>query len=161
MRTIHTPGAHSPWIVIAVLAATAAAGCGVTGAPTGTSTNATSASGVRFSRCMRANGAPSFPDPGPGGYPRSALNLQSPAVQRAMNACMRYLSQPGEPPPQVPAHVRHQELLLAGCMRANGVPNFPDPDANGDIQFPVASPIPRSPTFQRAQSGPCRKYLCP
>jgi hypothetical protein len=160
MSTIRSPGARSRWIALAILAATATAGCGMTGAPSGTSTNDTSASGVRFSRCMRANGAPSFPDPGPGGYLRSALNLQSPAVQRAMNACTRYLSQPGQPP-QVPAHVRHQELLFAGCMRANGVPNFPDPNANGDIQFPVTSPIPRSPTFQRAQNGPCRKYLGP
>jgi len=44
-------------------------------------------------------------------------------------------------------------------MRANGVPNFPDPNANGDIQFPVTSAIPKSPAFQRAQSGPCKKYL--
>jgi hypothetical protein len=43
-------------------------------------------------------------------------------------------------------------------MRANGVPNFPDPDNNGNIQFPVTSPIPHSPAFQRAQNGPCKKY---
>jgi hypothetical protein len=107
---------------------------------------------------MRANGVPNFPDPGPGGYSRSAINLQSPAVQSAMNACLRYLPQSGHSPP-APAGVRQEELLLANCMRANGVPNFPDPDANGDIQFPVDSPIPQSPAFQRAQNGPCEKYL--
>ena len=145
------------WIAIAVLGGAAIAGCGSTGHPNRTSTNATSASGLRFSQCMRANGVPSFPDPGPGGYQRSGINLQSPAAQSAMNACDKYLPPSGNPPP-VPASVRHQELALANCMRANGVPNFPDPDANGDIQFPVTSPIPQSPAFRRAQNGPCKKY---
>jgi hypothetical protein len=43
-------------------------------------------------------------------------------------------------------------------MRANGVPNFPDPDASGNIQFPLGSPIPKSPAFRHAQNGPCEKY---
>ena len=107
---------------------------------------------------MRGHGIPNFPDPGPGGYSRSGINFQSPAVESAMNACMRYLPESGHSPP-VPASVRHQELLLANCMRANGVANYPDPGANGAVQFPVGSPIPRSPAFQRAQNGPCEKYL--
>jgi hypothetical protein len=55
--------------------------------------------------------------------------------------------------------VREQELRFAQCMRTNGVPNFPDPDANGNIQFPITSAIPKSPAFQRAQDGACKKYL--
>jgi hypothetical protein len=50
-------------------------------------------------------------------------------------------------------------LQFARCMRVNGVPNFPDPDANGDIQFPISSAIPQSPSFQDAQNGPCKRYL--
>jgi hypothetical protein len=50
-------------------------------------------------------------------------------------------------------------IPFAQCMRANGVPNFPDPDAKGEIQFPISSPIPQSPAFQRAQDGPCKKYV--
>ncbi len=158
MSTIRTSPVSSLWIAIAVLGSTSMAGCGATGPLSGTVTNGSSGSNsaLQFSQCMRANGAPSFPDPGPGGYARSGINLQSPALQSAMNACTRYLPQSGHSPP-VPASVRHQELLLANCMRANGVPNFPDPDKNGDIQFPVTSPIPRSPAFQRAQTGPCKK----
>lgn len=146
-------------IAIAVLGGASMAGCGSTGPLSRTVTDAPSGSNsaLRFSQCMRANGAPSFPDPGPSGYARSGINLQSPAVQSAMNACTRYLPQSGHSP-TVPARVRHQELLLANCMRANGVPNFPDPDKNGDIQFPVTSPIPQSPAFERAQNGPCKKY---
>jgi hypothetical protein len=146
------------WIAIAVLSGASMTGCGSTGPLSGTVTNAPSGSNspIQFSQCIRANGVPSFADPGPGGYQRSGINLQSPAVQSAMNACMHYLPQSGHSPP-VPASVRHQELLLANCMRANGVPNFPDPDKNGDIEFPVTSPIPQSPAFQRAQNGPCKK----
>jgi hypothetical protein len=147
------------WIAIAALGGGSIASCGSTGPLSGTVTNAPggSNSALRFSQCMRANGVPSFPDPGPSGYARGSINLQSPAVQSAMNACTRYLPPSGHPP-TVPASVRHQELLLANCMRANGVPNFPDPDNNGDIQFAVTSPIPHSPAFQRAQNGPCKKY---
>ena len=146
-------------IAIAVLGGALTAGCGSTGPLSGTVTNAPSGpnSALRFSQCMRANGVPSFPDPGPSRYARSAINLRSPAVQSAINACTRYLPPSGHPP-TVPASARHQELLLANCMRANGVPNFPDPDNNGDIQFPVTSSIPHSPAFQRAQNGPCKKY---
>ena len=50
-------------------------------------------------------------------------------------------------------------VQFAQCMRANGVPDFPDPDANGNIQFPIGSPIPQSAAFQRAQNGPCKQYV--
>jgi hypothetical protein len=158
MTTIRTSRVRPLWVAIALLGCAAFAGCASTGGPSRTTTNATIASGLMFSRCMRANGIPNFPDPGPGGFARNGINLQSPAVRSAMNACMRYLPESGHSPP-VPASVREKELLLANCMRANGVPNYPDPGANGAIQFPVGSPIPRSPGFQRAQNGPCEKYL--
>jgi hypothetical protein len=57
------------------------------------------------------------------------------------------------------SNVPTSAFQFSRCMRANGVPNFPDPDANGNIQFPITSPIPKSPAFQRAQSGACKKYL--
>jgi len=157
MSTIRRSRVNCLWIAIAVLGGAAMAGCGSTGPLSGTVTNAPggSNSALRFSECMRANGVPSFPDPGPSGYARRGINLQSPAAQSATNACTHYLPPSGHSP-TVPASVRHQALLLANCMRANGVPNFPDPDKNGDIQFPVTSPIPQSPAFQRAQNGPCK-----
>ncbi len=163
MSTIRSSRVSSLWIAIAVLGGAVVAGCGSTGAPGRTAATARRgpSSGLQFSQCMRANGVPNFPDPGPRGNqigPGSGLNLQSPAGQLAFNACVKYLHQSGHSPP-VPASVRRQELKLAQCMRANGVPNFPDPDANGDIQFPVTSPIPQSPAFQRAQNGPCKKYV--
>lgn len=159
MRMIRRSRVSSLRIAIAVLGGVAIAGCGSTGNPRRTSTNATSASGLRFSQCMRANGVPNFPDPGQNGFQvrPGAGNLKSPAGQSAFNACTRYLGSSGNSPP-TPERVRRQELLLANCMRANGVPSFPDPNAQGNIQFPISSPIPLSPAFQRASHGPCKKY---
>ena len=53
----------------------------------------------------------------------------------------------------------NQALKFSQCMRANGVPNFPDPGAGGGIQIPIGSALkPQSPAFQAAQQK-CRKLL--
>ncbi len=50
-------------------------------------------------------------------------------------------------------------IKFADCMRAHGVPNFPDPGSGGGIQIPDNSGInPQSPAFQSAQ-GECFKLL--
>jgi hypothetical protein len=154
MHTIRRSRATSLWIAIAVLGGVAISGCGSAGGPGGTSTNA--ASGLRGAQCMRANGVPNFPD---GRItPNSGIDPLSPAFQGAESICKKY--QPHDaPPPPVPASARQQERALARCMRAHGVPDFPDPDANGNIQFPIGSPIPQSPAFHVAQSGPCKRYV--
>jgi hypothetical protein len=142
------------WIAIAVGGA-AISGCGSAGVSGGATTNASS--GIQFAQCMRTNGVPNFPD-GPI-TPDSGISLLSPAYQSAQSACKKYLPRNGAGPPPTPASVVRQEVALARCMRANGVPDFPDPDANGNIQFPIGSPIPQSPAFQRAQNGPCKQYM--
>ena len=49
-------------------------------------------------------------------------------------------------------------IKFAGCMRAHGVPNFPDPSGGG-IHIQVGSGInPQSPAFQAAQTA-CAKLL--
>jgi hypothetical protein len=144
----------SLWIAIALLGGAAIAGCGSTGVSGAAGTNASS--GIQFAQCMRTNGLPNFPD-GPI-TPDRGINPLSPAYQSALNACNKYLPRDDAGPPPTPASVVRQEVALARCMRANGVPTFPDPNAQGNIQFPIDSPIPRSPAFQRASKGPCKKY---
>ena len=52
-----------------------------------------------------------------------------------------------------------QGLKFSQCMRANGVPNFPDPGTGGGIQIAIGSSLhPQSPAFQAAQKK-CRKLL--
>ncbi len=151
MSTIRRSRVSLRWIAIAVLGGATIGGCGSAGGAGVTGTGPTRES--QFAQCVRANGVPSLPD-GPI-TPSSGINPLSPTFQSAEHACRRYLPE-AEPPPPTPAGVVRQEIALAKCMRANGVPNFPDPDANGNIQFAIDSPIPQSPAFQRAQNGPCK-----
>jgi hypothetical protein len=50
---------------------------------------------------------------------------------------------------------RQNALKFSACMRANGVPNFPDPNSQGVIQFSGIDTS--SPAFQSAQKK-CAKY---
>ena len=125
------------------------AGCGGGGGSPGVANNAASTSAtattpandlLAFSRCMRANGVPGFPDPQnyAGGNPKLTIhNLgNSPRVQTAMNACGHLLpSGPGgsqETEQQVRTRVA-DALSFAKCMRSHGVARFPDPTAQGDL----------------------------
>ena len=55
--------------------------------------------------------------------------------------------------------LQQDSLKYAECMRANGVPNFPDPKAGGGFLFQVGTGIdPSSPPFKTAQAK-CRKLL--
>ena len=52
---------------------------------------------VRFSRCMRANGVPNYPDPGTGGttnFQSTGIDPNSPFVQRATNLCGQRIDAP-------------------------------------------------------------------
>jgi hypothetical protein len=52
-------------------------------------------------------------------------------------------------------------LAFAGCMRANGVPHFPDPKAGGGFLFHRGAGVdPSSPAFKAAQTK-CKKFLPP
>ncbi len=54
----------------------------------------------------------------------------------------------------------HTDFLnYSKCMRAHGVPGFPDPSPGGGIQLQVGSGVsPFSPAFKSAQAS-CRKLL--
>jgi hypothetical protein len=53
---------------------------------------------------------------------------------------------------------RQSALKYSACMRASGVPSFPDPNGQGVIQFGSSDGIdPRSAAFQKAQQK-CAKY---
>lgn len=113
------------------------------------------ASFLRFSVCMRSHGVPDFPDPSPGGgihltlSPGSSLNPRSPAFQSARRSC-QHLLPGGGPPATVPESVKLSLIRNAECMRAHGVPNYPDPvfPRGGGIETPV--PPNNSPAFLSA-----------
>jgi hypothetical protein len=123
-----------------------------------------------LSKCMRANGLTHFPDPsrGPGGggvgFPGGVIvsvegdltvngvTYSGPALRQASKACKIYLP-PGGPPPKISAAMRRQGLELAQCMRAHGVPNFPDPGGNigaGAVNKQAPLPDATAPAFKHA-----------
>ncbi len=140
-------GGSSPRLV------TATAGGAGTAAPSnvpgGNATNSRSASPraygsglLAFSKCMRANGVPNFPDPaaGGGGFPVDAgLNRSSPAFHAAQAKCRALLPGGGLPGPGTQTHPASYTLAkllnIARCMRLHGVTEFPDPRTSVPANF--------------------------
>ena len=57
-----------------------------------------------------------------------------------------------------PSAARPGALAFAKCMRANGVPNFPDPNPGGGFEFHASAGIISSPAFKAAHAQ-CGKFL--
>ena len=115
---------------------------------------------LKYAVCMRAHGIRDFPDPVPsplGGYdfhvhitPGSDLDPNTPRYHTADKACQKYI------PPSVeivtPAQMQAAGAKWTKCMRAHGLPDFPEPNAQGLITIPMD---PNSPQVQRAEKA-CR-----
>jgi len=161
-------------IVLAVSAAAlavAAAGC--RGARNGAvaQTGSTSATGgataaIGFSRCMRAHGVSRFPDPATGGaIPKKSLDelgVSSSRYTSAQSACRSLLPNGGRPPDQAARRrVTALAVRFAQCVRAHGVPGFPDPASDGRIPDPGSVGIDQgTPKFQAANQA-CGAYRPP
>jgi hypothetical protein len=170
------------WMALAMLAVLTVAGCagrdkdeggGIATANGGATPTASASTGVgngksddkdapiKFSQCMREHGLPWFPDPDPGSgglkmkIPKGQDNAK---VDAAMEACKKLVPNGGEPP-KLDAAAIEQSRRMAKCMRENGVPNFPDPDANGQIRVDgnKLGIDPENPTFAAADKV-CQKY---
>jgi hypothetical protein len=98
------------------------AGDGSRGGSSGTST---APDAVAYASCMRANGVSDFPDPRPnGGFLIPGNVAQSPNFDQAREKCA-----PLMPAGNTAGGQADPDAILefARCMRANGVPDFPDP----------------------------------
>jgi hypothetical protein len=106
-----------------------AAAAGVLGfSACGSATKAASQSGinpgVKFAQCMRAHGVSNFPDPGASG-PQETPISSAPAFVAAQKACGGGPGGPGLP--RATEAQKAQAIAFAKCMRAHGVPDWPDP----------------------------------
>ena len=120
------------------LAACDSAGATPGVATAGGATPAASASAVAddergraFAACMREHGI-DMPDPQPGG---GGLGIQLDKIDKdkalgAVDACRDLMPGGGKDVKLNPEQLEKQRELAA-CMRANGVPDFPDPDPDG------------------------------
>ncbi len=113
---------------------------------------------LAYARCMRANGAPDFPDPDAEGRFRGVGHEQNghPKLRAAQEAC-RDLAPGGEHEKFGDPAFVEQARKFAQCIRANGVPDFPDPDAEGRFRG-VGHEQQDNPKFRAAQ-GTCRQKL--
>jgi hypothetical protein len=144
--------------VIAVGCALAIVACG-SSKSSGTATSSTYATGVKYSDCMRSHGVPNFPDPSPSGQVpgagNSAINEQSPGFQSAASACAQLQPGAGVPHPAITEAELNGMLRNAQCIRAHGVPNFPDPTIT-PTNTPGSDPVvpsdinTRAPAVQQA-----------
>ena len=117
---------------------------------------------LKFAQCMRANGLPWFKDPEPD---QKGIRISVPAgtdkakVDAAMKICRQYLPNGGEPPKLDPAAIAKLREF-SKCMRANGVPDFPDPKADGGIEIREGAGVdidPESESFRNAERA-CEQY---
>ena len=136
------------------------------GRPTATSSPSTDAAEdadapLKFAQCMRDHGMTWFPDPDASGRMRikTPRGLDPKKFEAAQEACQQYA--PGGGAMRQPtAEEIEQARRFARCMRENGVPDFPDPRADGGISIDAGKlgTGPGSPTFDKAEEV-CRQYL--
>jgi hypothetical protein len=151
-------------VAIAVLCAGLLAGCG--GGAHASSPSKVISGALAYANCMRSHGAPDFPDPNSRGdfqlrpvrvenghtTPVEDLIPSSPAFQAAQRACGSFGSAGRQVTPAQEKQAFGTELTAAACMRANGVPGYPDPkfiDGSIDLEF-NGKFNPNSPAFERA-----------
>ena len=146
--TARTGAAISATAALAVLAAA----CSISSSSTGSggSPNAGGSAGahsaVGYSHCIRAHGVPGYPDPnGDGVLPKTSaqrLGVSSSQLQAAQSACQHLLPSnggtlnadsfrqcmlAGDCPQALVRQAMTEMLRFSRCMRAHGVPNWPDP----------------------------------
>ena len=103
---------------------------------------------LAYSRCMRAHGVLKFPDPNSSGaIPKvglQQLGVSSTVFQAAQRTCQHLLPNSGQS-----SQAQNQQILnalwnFARCVRAHGVPNWPDPLAESDPGQPGTPGFPRN-----------------
>jgi hypothetical protein len=148
MRSLHLCAAAAVVAALGVMVAGCAGGPTVpvagshptaTTAPAGGSGSSGAsplAQAVAYSQCIRRHGVPNFPDPvrtpsGGYGYRTKGIDPSSAAFQGALQACKGLPSPWNSTGRQLSTAEQQAWLNWAKCIRAHGVPNFPDPTFSG------------------------------
>jgi hypothetical protein len=128
-------------------AAIALAGCGNSAGsragsspPDQTGTASISQLVTELGQCIHSHGSPAFPDPyidasGSVAFPPNAPDLP-PAAQAACQHIISQLPQAGSSAAPVSQAAYHKWLQFAECMRAHGLPAWPDPRPDGTFPLP-------------------------
>jgi hypothetical protein len=114
-----------------------------------------------FGKCMRDAGFSWWPDPDNSGRinatPPAGVQVDEEKLSQAQQDCSSKYMNPG----QAPAMSAEDIETLKGyskCMRDNGLANFPDPDANGNIDLSGAKIQDNTPEWKKASEA-CQKFM--
>jgi hypothetical protein len=103
---------------------------------------------LAYSRCMRSHGVHRFPDPNSSGaIPKVSLQqlgVSSTLFQAAQRACQHLLPNSGQSSQAWDQMALNALWQFARCVRAHGVPNWPDPLAESDPGQPGTPGFPRN-----------------
>jgi hypothetical protein len=157
-----------PIRVMLVLAAATLAACGGSPKPSASSDAAHRKAMLAFAACLRRHGVP-MQDPKfttGGGTSFSATGHIDPRTEKAAQQACGHLAKAAQgPPPSAADQAKFRRLALAQarCMRAHGVPGFPDPvfgdNGQATLSLKKGSGVdPHDPAFQRAQKR-CMKNV--
>ena len=123
---------------------------------------------LAYSQCMRAHGVADFPDPDAQGNIIQHVSGNQPddenssVFQAADTACHHLLPGGGGRSTAAQQQVISRWLKIAQCMRAHGVPSYPDPKVSGRsivILFGTGINV-NSPQFQAAEHA-CKSVIPP
>lgn len=113
----------------------------------------------QFAECMRDNGV-EMDDPEPGQPGRLTVRERTgdrDKVEKATQKCRKLLPNGGEFKPSEADLEAMREM--AKCMRANGVPDFPDPDPQGGIRMKRGDGVDPDDAKFRAAMEKCREHV--
>jgi hypothetical protein len=128
-------------------------------------------SAIAFSACMRAHGVPNFPDPKistSGNSVKVAIGVNptitgNPHFKSAQQSCQKLL--PGGGPgassgSPISPKEQTEYLKAAACIRAHGIPDFPDPTfSGGGVHLPKTAGVnPHSPQVRAAEEA-CQSLI--
>ncbi len=161
-RCPRRPGTRSAALVSALAGTALLAACSGSGVPVPAKETGYQQA-VAYSVCMRAHGEPGFPDPQPNGDllingPKDHLN--GALMNSAQKACQHLMPKIKPMTAAQQQKVTAQALKFVACMRAHGLPTFPDPkiDSRGvELQVP-SSVAPNSAVLRNAQQA-CRNLI--
>lgn len=114
---------------------------------------------LAFAQCMRGQGITDFKDPSGDGGGFQVPNNPDPTFQAALKACQSKLTGGGGTNSPEAQKAQNEfvakQLKFAACIRENGIPDFPDPNTEGTINWNTGSF--QSPEFQQANEK-CKQF---
>jgi hypothetical protein len=134
-------GVIRPLVVVSIASLLMSACGSSSGSPSTTASNSPAAEAFKYASCMRRHGLAGYPDPQVTTNPAGSVAIAvagpsnataAPAFRSAQTACSGILlalsNSTGHGGPS-----RQEFLAFAHCLHTHGIPDFPDPNTQGQI----------------------------